>query len=187
MLCPFCGSDQTQVLETRDAADALRRRRLCGGCERRFTTYERVEALALCVRKRDGEREAFDRDKLMRGLLRAAAKRPVGVDALEHVVDRVADELRVAGGELGSERIGERVLLELRGLDPVAYVRFASVYRNFADAAEFSAELERLESGGRSAESGPDSVRPGAEDAVLPAKARRAVAKHPQIATTGEE
>lgn len=198
MRCPFCGSTEIQVLETRDAPDALRRRRQCGGCQQRFTTYERVQALALCVRKRDGRREPFDREKLMRGLIRAAAKRPIGVDALERVVDRVAEQLGLAGGELEADRIGERVLLELRILDPVAYVRFASVYRNFADPAEFAAELKRLDGGTRptrSASAGarpagstrPDSVRSEVEDAVLPAKARRVAAKRPQIAVTGEE
>lgn len=175
MRCPFCTCSETQVLETRDAADALRRRRQCSGCGQRFTTYERVESLALCVRKRDGRREPFDRDKLMRGLVRAAAKRPLSVGELEGVVDAVAGELRTGGGELEADRIGELVLDELRELDPVAGVRFASVYRDFADAAEFASELERL------------SVRPKLEDAELPLKAPGVAAKRLEIAAKGEE
>ena len=175
MRCPFCTCSETQVLETRDAADALRRRRQCNGCGQRFTTYERVESLALCVRKRDGRREPFDRDKLMRGLVRAAYKRPLEVGELEGVVDAVAGELRSGGGELDSDHIGELVLTQLGRLDPVASVRFASVYRNFADAAEFASELERL------------SVRSKLEDAQLPPKAPRVASKRLEIATKGEE
>lgn len=175
MRCPFCTSTDTQVLETRDAADALRRRRQCTGCGQRFTTYERVEALALCVHKRDGRREPFDRDKLMRGLVHAAVKRPLSLEDLEAVVDAVAGALRGGGGEMESDRIGELALGELRQLDPVAGVRFASVYRNFADATEFAAELERL------------SVRSKMEDAELPPKAPQAAAKRLHIAAKGEE
>ncbi|TMK39814.1 MAG: transcriptional repressor NrdR [Actinobacteria bacterium] len=145
MHCPFCESPDTHVLETREAAVGLRRRRECAGCGRRFTTYERAEPAALVVIKRDGRREPFERDKLLRGLLRAAVKRPVEVGALEAVADRVAGALLAAGGELGAESLGELVLRELRGLDPVAYVRFASVYRAFSDPEDFAAELARLE------------------------------------------
>lgn len=175
MRCPFCTSPDTQVLETRDAADALRRRRRCAACDRRFTTYERVEALALCVVKRDGRREPFDRDKLMRGLVRAAAKRPVAVGQLEAVADAVADRLRVSGGELGSADVGALVLGELRDLDPVAAVRFASVYRRFESAEEFAAELARL------------SVRPGADDAQLPPDSPGLSAESLQSAAHREE
>ena len=163
--CPYCGSGQTHVLETREAGGSLRRRRSCAGCGQRFTTYERVEALALAVGKRDGRREPFDREKLLRGLVRAAAKRPLTVDQLEEVVERVAGELRAAGGELPADRIGELVLRELRGLDAVAYVRFASVYRNFDDVAEFAAELKRLEEGASQAgERANESAEPGARE-----------------------
>jgi transcriptional repressor NrdR len=143
--CPFCDSPETHVLETREAAVGLRRRRQCGGCAKRFTTYERAEPAALVVVKRDGRREPFDRDKLLRGLLRAAVKRPVEVAALEALADRVAAEMLAAGGELEAEALGELVLRGLRGLDPVAYVRFASVYRAFSDPEDFAAELRRLE------------------------------------------
>jgi transcriptional repressor NrdR len=190
--CPFCASADTHVLETREAADSLRRRRSCGECGQRFTTYERVEALALAVRKRDGRRETFDREKLLRGLVRAAAKRPLTVDQLEQLVEVVAAELAAAGGELPADRIGELVLRELRALDGVAYVRFASVYRNFEDAGEFAAELKRLEVGGRrrSASAGrgkKGSVRSAADDLESTLITPRDTANSLQIAVEGEE
>ena len=145
MRCPYCSAPATHVLETRDAVEAIRRRRSCPACARRFTTYERAEALPLSVRKRDGRSEPFEREKLMRGLVRAAAKRPVSAAQLEGVVERIAGEVRAAGGELTTERIGELALRQLRSVDPVAYVRFASVYREFSDVSDFEAELARLE------------------------------------------
>ncbi len=145
MRCPHCQGPDTQVLETRDADDAVRRRRICRSCEQRFTTYERAEELPVIVLKRDGREEEFDREKLLRGLIRAAAKRPVTVPDLEEVVDTIATEARNSGGTLKVERVGELALTLLRELDPVAYIRFASVYRNFSDVQEFEAELERLE------------------------------------------
>jgi transcriptional repressor NrdR len=130
------------------------------------------------VCKLDGRREPFDREKLMRGLMRAAAKRPLAMDQLEQVVERVEAELGAAGGELPSERIGEIVLRELRGLDAVAYVRFASVYRRFEDAEQFAAELGRLEG---------DSVRLATDDAELPPESPRVAAKPTERAAKGEE
>jgi transcriptional repressor NrdR len=165
--CPFCDSPDTHVLETREAAVGLRRRRECGGCAKRFTTYEHAEPAVLVVVKRDGRREPFDRSKLLRGLLRASVKRPVEVAALEALADRVAGELLAAGGELGAEALGELVLRGLRGLDPVAYVRFASVYRAFSDPEDFASELRRLEERSVRPE-GRSSVRPRADDPVLP-------------------
>jgi transcriptional repressor NrdR len=123
----------------------MRRRRECTECGRRFTTYERYERGPLSVRKRDGSSEAFDPGKLLGGLLRAAHKRPVQVAEVEAVVDRIEAEVEAAGGELDSRQIGELALRGLRRLDPVAYVRFASVYNDFADLAEFEAALHRLE------------------------------------------
>ena len=161
--CPFCDSPETKVLETRDAAAAVRRRRSCPECEKRFTTYERVDSLPLVVRKRDGLPETFDRQKLIGGLVRAAYPRQLDATFLEEIGDAVTAALREAGGELPSERIGELVLRELRDVDPVAYVRFASVYRNFSDVAEFEAELARVD-----APDTPDSVRTEAEDPLLP-------------------
>jgi transcriptional repressor NrdR len=129
-----------------EPGDAVRRRRECADCGARFTTYERAEALTLVVRKRDGRRETFDRQKLLGGLLRAAAKRPVQVPELEAIIDSIAAEVRRNGGELDSVRIGELALRGLVSVDRVAAMLFASVYRSFEDLDEFEAELRRLES-----------------------------------------
>jgi transcriptional repressor NrdR len=147
MRCPFCGDGDSQVVDSRlsEAGDAVRRRRRCRVCDRRFTTYERYDQGPLHIRKRDGGREPFDRAKLMAGLERAAIKRPVEREQLEAVVDRIVAELRARGGTPSADEVGELALRGLRGLDAVAYVRFASVYRKFGDVAEFEAELERLE------------------------------------------
>jgi transcriptional repressor NrdR len=146
--CPYCDFDSTRVVDSRltDPGDAVRRRRECGGCGARFTTYERAESLTLVVRKRDGRRETFDRQKLLGGLLRACAKRPVQVPELEALVDSIATEVRRHGGELDSVRIGELALRGLVSIDRVAGILFASVYRSFEDLDEFEAELRRLES-----------------------------------------
>jgi transcriptional repressor NrdR len=148
MRCPFCGHGDSQVVDSRlsDPGDAVRRRRVCRSCERRFTTYERYDEGPLYIRKRSGRREPFERAKVLAGLERAAIKRPVERDQLEAVVDRIVAELRAQGGSPGVEEVGELALRGLRELDPVAYVRFASVYRKFEDVAEFEHELERLES-----------------------------------------
>ena len=173
MRCPFCHSSATQVLETRDADAAVRRRRECADCGKRFTTYERVDSLPLAVRKRDGAQQAFDREKLIGGIVRAAYPRQLDHGFLEEIADAVEAALREAGGELDSERIGELVLRELRDVDPVSYVRFASVYRNFSDVAEFESELVRLASPAQ-ASSATHSVRTAAEDPVLPPNSVRA-------------
>lgn len=146
MRCPFCSFDATRVVDSRlaDPGDAVRRRRECAGCGSRFTTYERAEDVPLVVRKRDGRREQFDRQKLLGGLLRAATKRPVTVPELEAVADSIAAQVRRAGGETDAEGIGELALRGLISLDLVAAIRFASVYRNFEDLAQFEAELRRL-------------------------------------------
>jgi transcriptional repressor NrdR len=147
MRCPHCGATDTRVLDSRltDPQDAVRRRRSCQACERRFTTYERHDQGPLYIRKRDGSRQPFDRRKLLAGFERAAIKRPVEREQLEVLVDRIVAELRAQGGTPEAERVGELALRGLKGLDRVAYVRFASVYRKFEDVAEFEAELERLE------------------------------------------
>jgi transcriptional repressor NrdR len=147
MRCPFCGDSDSQVVDSRlsEAGDAVRRRRRCRVCDRRFTTYERYDQGPLYIRKRSGGREPFDRAKLLAGLERAAIKRPVERDQLEAVVDRIVAEVRARGGAPSADEVGELALRGLRELDAVAYVRFASVYRKFADVAEFEAELERLE------------------------------------------
>jgi transcriptional repressor NrdR len=147
MHCPFCGETDTRVSDSRlsETGDAVRRRRRCPDCDRRFTTYERYDQGPLYIRKGDGSRQPFDRAKLLAGLERAAVKRPVEREQLDALVDRIVAELRAVGGEADTGRVGELALRGLKELDRVAYVRFASVYRNFEDVAEFEAELERLE------------------------------------------
>jgi transcriptional repressor NrdR len=146
MLCPYCQHSDHRVVESRDAKDAIRRRRECLGCGRRFTSYERVEDQPLVVIKRSGERQTFDRLKLMDGLLRACHKRRVPTGILEVAVRDIETELRNRlRGEVRSTVVGEHVLRRLKEIDQVAYVRFASVYRQFEDVEEFEQELARLE------------------------------------------
>lgn len=159
MRCPFCGQPESKVVDSRDseAGDAIRRRRECLACERRYTTYERIEEVPLVVVKRDGREEVFTRAKVLNGLLRAAEKRDIPLGRLERAVDEIENELRhVAGGRVSTQLVGERALRHLRDIDKVAYVRFASVYRQFEDIDEFQLELARLEAAG----TGP---RPGEE------------------------
>ncbi|MFN8109138.1 MAG: transcriptional regulator NrdR [Thermoleophilia bacterium] len=148
MICPFCEHPDHRVVESRvpDSKDAIRRRRECLGCGRRFTTYERVEETAVMVIKRSGEREPFDRAKLLAGLQRACHKRPVATGALEVAVRDIEAEIRNRlRHEVRAAVIGELALRRLKEIDQVAYVRFASVYRQFADVEEFEEELARLE------------------------------------------
>lgn len=147
MKCAFCGFPDTKVVDSRatEIGDAIRRRRECEKCSQRFTTYERLEEIALTVIKKSGEREIFSRDKLLGGILRAAVKREIGRDQLEQVVADIEGTLRNEFRyEITSKELGEVVLKRLRGIDKVAYVRFASVYREFQDLKEFTQELERL-------------------------------------------
>jgi transcriptional repressor NrdR len=146
MQCPYCGSTQHRVVDSREAADAIRRRRQCESCDQRFTTYERAETVRMHVVKRNGRREPFDRDKLLRGLQRAAAKRPIEPERLEEVVASIASAVRREGGEAPAEWVGELALGGLARLDRVAAVMFASVYRSIEDLSAFEAELRRLES-----------------------------------------
>jgi len=144
MKCPYC-ADTSRVIDTREVASAIRRRRECNICGQRFTTYERVAAGNLQIAKSDGRREDYSREKLMRGLFLACAKRPVSVDALEEVASEIESALfRLGRPEIDSEKVGELVMDELRQLDDVAYVRFASVYRRFADLAVLADEIDRL-------------------------------------------
>ena len=148
-MCPFCGSDDTRVLDSRYVREqqATRRRRSCNGCDRRFTTYERVERLLPIVVKRDGSRESFNRDKIRSGLQIACRKRPVSSEAVEGVISRVERHFaEAAEREVDSAEIGRYVLTFMRDLDDVAYVRFASVYREFTDVGQFLTELESLQS-----------------------------------------
>jgi transcriptional repressor NrdR len=149
MRCPNCSSTATKVVDSRltEPGDAIRRRRECEDCGGRFTTYERPEAPALTVIKRNGRREAFDRQKLLRGLSRAANKRPIADAQLEELADRIAAQLRSAGtGEADAEYVGELALRGLADLDPVTGILFASVYRQFTDLAELEAEVRRIKS-----------------------------------------
>ncbi len=144
MKCPYCGHLDSKVLDSRPAeeGEAVRRRRHCEGCGRRFTTYETVEAIPLLVRKKDDNREAYDRAKLRAGILRACHKRPVAIERLDALVDSVETVLFARGEkEIDSVQIGELVMEGLREIDPVAYVRFASVYRQFTDIHNFMEEL----------------------------------------------
>ncbi len=155
MRCPYCGDNNDRVVDSRDSrqGEAIRRRRECLGCQRRYTSYERVEDVPAMVVKKDGRREMFDRNKLLGGLLRACEKRSVSPRTLEQIVDEI--EAMVAGAadrELPTEEIGTAVMYRLKDLDKVAYVRFASVYRQFEDVAEFLDELRAL--------MGPGTVRP---------------------------
>lgn len=147
MRCPRCGHDEDRVLETRPVNEgaAIRRRRECDFCHHRFTTKEYVESGVFQVVKKDGRREPFQRDKLIAGLVRACEKRPIPRAAIEESADRIeADLSRGGGAEVASADIGERVLTELRALDKVAYVRFASVYLNFSDIRQFLETIEEL-------------------------------------------
>ena len=146
-MCPFCRADDTRVLDSRSVRDqqAVRRRRCCNVCGRRFTTYERVERILPVIVKRDGAREAFDRDKLRRGLQIACRKRPVVSSDLEALISEVERHFAEASErEVMSSEIGEHVLRCLREVDEVAYVRFASVYREFSDVSQFVLELKHL-------------------------------------------
>jgi transcriptional repressor NrdR len=147
MRCPFCRLSDSRVLDSRptEEGDSIRRRRECGGCGKRFTTYEKVDGLLLVIVKKDGRRETFDRQKLLLGLIKACQKRPVSTEGLEAVVDSIERDLRnLMEPEVKSEYIGELVMSHLRELDEVAYVRFASVYREFRDAESFMQELKDL-------------------------------------------
>ncbi|CAM4283053.1 transcriptional regulator NrdR [Saccharibacillus endophyticus] len=147
MKCPYCDYSGTRVLDSRPANEnkSIRRRRECESCARRFTTFEMVEETPLIVIKKDGSREEFSRDKILRGLIRACEKRPVSVEQLETVVSRVERSLRnTAVAEIESGQIGEQVMQELYPVDEVAYVRFASVYRQFKDINMFMKELKTL-------------------------------------------
>lgn len=140
MRCPFCGHDDTQVKDSRPTEDnsAIRRRRFCTGCGARFTTFERVQLRELTVLKKAGQREVFDRDKLARSILIALRKRPVDPDRVDRVINGIVRRLESAGeSEIRGETIGELVMEALATLDQVAYVRFASVYRNFREAKDF--------------------------------------------------
>ena len=150
MKCPYCGFAQDRVVDSRESkeADSIRRRRECEGCHKRFTTYERIDEIPYMVVKKDGRREKFDRQKVLSGLLHACEKRPVSAAKLEQIVDE--SEAYVVDSperERSTSEVGEQIMARLKDIDTVAYIRFASVYRDFKDVREFKAELEELLSG----------------------------------------
>ncbi len=157
MRCPFCQDPENKVIDSRESQEGsvIRRRRECLSCARRFTTYERVEELLPLIVKKDGRREAYDREKLLSGLKKACEKRPVSMEQVEHIADEVERKLQEMGEkEIPSSKLGEALMKHLQALDEVAYVRFASVYRSFRDIAEFMSELnepidERAQTGTR--------------------------------------
>lgn len=147
MRCPYCGYEESKVIDSRptDEGERIRRRRECLKCTKRFTTYEMIESLPIVVIKKDKSRETFNREKLLNGLLRACEKRPVSLDSLERMIDEI--EIIIQNSldrEVSSEKIGELVMEKLKDLDEVAYVRFASVYRQFKDINTFMDELTKL-------------------------------------------
>ena len=147
MKCPFCDEQEDKVIDSRISkdGDSIRRRRECISCKKRFTTHEKIEETLPSIIKKDGRREPFDRDKILRGLKVACRKRPISTDLIEAAVDRIERELQERGvKEIKSTEIGERVMRELHELDDVAYVRFASVYRSFKDIGEFMSEVKVL-------------------------------------------
>jgi transcriptional repressor NrdR len=147
MRCPQCGERETRVVDSRDLDDAatIRRRRECAACATRFTTYERIEAARLVVVKRDGTRQEFDRDKLASGLRKALTRRPVADGAAEAAADAIEAELRSAGAsEIPSSRVGAMAMEALRGIDQIAYIRFASVYQSFEDLEDLKREVDTL-------------------------------------------
>ena len=145
MKCPFCDSKETKVVDKRDLDTSTRRRRECLKCKKRFTTYEKTESSHLIVLKKDQRRESFDKNKLKTGILKACEKRPVPMEKIEQITDRIETELlQLKRKEISSNLIGEKVMKELKKLDNVAYIRFASVYRDFKDVDDFKKEIKQL-------------------------------------------
>ena len=147
MKCPYCGYSESRVIDSRPADEnaSIRRRRECGGCFRRFNTYETVERAPVVVIKKDGSRQSFDRNKVLGGMLRACEKRPVSRDALDRIADEISADFQSSmDREIPASAIGEAVMNRLRTLDQVAYVRFASVYREFKDIDTFMEEVSKL-------------------------------------------
>lgn len=147
MKCPHCGYIESKVIDSRPTDDntAIRRRRECLSCAQRFTTYEKVETIPLIVVKKNGNRESFDRNKLMNGIIKSCEKRPVSIEQIEHMVNDIESEIqKIAKKEVSSTVIGEEIMKRLKDVDEVAYVRFASVYRQFKDVNSFMDELKTM-------------------------------------------
>ena len=147
MRCPYCGNTETEVVETRVGEDeaTIRRRRTCSSCQKRFTTYERIENVTLIVKKKEGTRQQFDREKLQKGIFQATQKTQVGLDDITRIVDEIERDLRSGDSvEVESKKIGQMVALKLKKIDKVAYIRFSSVFKQFLDLEDFQKELEKL-------------------------------------------
>jgi transcriptional repressor NrdR len=145
MKCPFCGNEEQKVIDSRETEDSIRRRRECLKCEKRFTTYERIENVEIIVIKKDGRREMFDRNKIKAGMLKACEKRSISIEVVDKAVDDIEKEIRrQEGTEIEATKIGEMIMKKLKGMDKVAYIRFASVYREFEDISSFEQELKKL-------------------------------------------
>lgn len=144
MQCPYCNNEETKVVDKRDVNDLTRRRRECLKCEKRFNTLEEVEGIDLRVIKKDGRREDFDHEKIKRGLIKACEKRPISAEKIENMLTTIEEKLRKHGKEVKASLIGELVSRELKKTDQVAYIRFASVYRDFTDVSDFKKEIKEL-------------------------------------------
>ena len=174
MFCPFCSNDNSKVIDSRDSGDSIRRRRECLRCGLRFTTYERVQTRALLVAKRDGRREEFDREKLWASVKSACAKRPLPIGSIEKIIDEIETQLSNAGrAEIPSRSIGELVMERLRDLDRVAYIRFASVYRDFRDIESFKEEVEALLDPTQSSEESSQLSFLQEDELIAPGKRKR--------------
>jgi transcriptional repressor NrdR len=144
MLCPYCSNDETKVTDKRDSKNETRRRRECLKCSKRFTTYERIEPVEITIIKKDNRREPFSSEKLRNGIARACEKRPVTKEQIESAVSYIEEKLKQQGSEVKSRFIGELVMRKLKQLDKVAYIRFASVYRDFKDIEDFKREIKEV-------------------------------------------
>ena len=174
MFCPFCNNDNSKVIDSRDSGDSIRRRRECLRCGLRFTTYERVQTRALLVAKRDGRREEFDREKLWASVKSACAKRPLPIGSIEKIIDEIETQLSNAGrAEIPSRSIGELVMERLKDLDRVAYIRFASVYRDFRDIESFKEEVEALLDPTQSSEESSQLSFLQEDELIAPGKRKR--------------
>ena len=181
MRCPYCEHTNSKVIDSRDSGDGIRRRRQCLECERRFTTYEYVQMRTMMVVKRDGRREEFQREKLFASMAKACAKRPLPIGTIEKTLDEIETILSESGrAEVRARAIGELVMDKLRELDRVAYIRFASVYRDFSDIASFKQEIDALldsEEPGNGVH--PDQMRVPGDDAATLARSRRRSGRRP--------
>lgn len=144
MLCPYCLHEESKVIDKRNAEGTIRRRRECLKCEKRFNTREAVERAELRVVKKDGKREEFDREKIRKGILRACEKRPVSDEVIEKMIGKIEEKIRKRGNDIETSFIGELVARELKRTDKIAYIRFASVYKDFADLDDFKKEIKEL-------------------------------------------